>query len=101
MEEWVKKSDVLEMFGLPSDILAEHIYELKGVWMDEDCNNKEWHVLTNDEDSYPETFKYVLVEDEFGDKNIACCYPDYDWHISNGENSLKLIGEVVKWVDID
>lgn len=36
MEEWIKKSDVLEMLCLPSDILAEHIYELKGVWVDED-----------------------------------------------------------------
>ena len=60
-----------------------------------------WHYLTDDEDSYPEVFKYVLVEDDVGDKNIACCDPDYDWYISNGENSLKLIGEVVKWAYID
>ena len=57
----------------------------------------EWHVLTDDEESYPECFEYVLVEDDIGDRNVACCYPDYDWYISNGENSLKLIGEVIKW----
>ena len=62
---------------------------------------RQWHYLTNDEDSYPEVFRYVLVEDDVGDKNIACYDPDYDWYISNGENSLKLIGEVVKWVYID
>lgn len=58
---------------------------------------QEWHILTDDEKSYPECFEYVLVEDDIGDRNVACCYPDYDWYISNGENSLKLIGEVIKW----
>ena len=38
MEEWIKKSEVLELLSLPSDILAEYIYELKGVWVDEDWN---------------------------------------------------------------
>ena len=33
MEEWIKKSDVLEMLSLPSDILYDHIYELKGVML--------------------------------------------------------------------
>ena len=56
-----------------------------------------WNILTDDEESYPECFEYVLIEDDIGDKNVACCYPDYDWYISNGENSLKLIGEVIKW----
>lgn len=40
MEEWIKKSDVLGMLRLPSDILAEHIHELKGVWVDEDWSDK-------------------------------------------------------------
>lgn len=57
----------------------------------------EWIILTDDEESYPDCFEYVLVEDGIGDRNVACCYPDYDWYISNGENSLKLIGEVIKW----
>lgn len=57
----------------------------------------EWIILTDDEESYPDCFEYVLVEDDVGDRNVACCYPDYDWYISNGENSLKLIGEVIKW----
>lgn len=59
--------------------------------------NNGWILLTDDEESYPTSFEYVFVEDEYGDKNVACCYPDYDWYISNGENSLKLIGNVVKW----
>ena len=42
MEEWIKKSDVLEMFSLPHDILEEHIYELKGVWVDEDWEDNKW-----------------------------------------------------------
>lgn len=58
---------------------------------------QEWNILTDDEESYPDCFEYVLVEDDIGDRNVACCYPDYDWYISNGENSLKLIGEVIKW----
>lgn len=58
---------------------------------------EEWNILTNDGESYPECFEYVLVEDDIGDKNVAYCDPDYDWYISNGENSLKLIGEIIKW----
>ena len=57
----------------------------------------EWTVLTDDADSYPECFEYVLVEDDVGEKNVACCDPNLDWYISNGEDSLELIGEVIKW----
>lgn len=60
-------------------------------------NENAWHILTDDEYSYPECFEYVLIEDEFGDKNVACCDPDYEWYISNGEDGLNLIGEVIKW----
>lgn len=42
MEEWIKKSDVLEMLSLPLDVLTEHIYELKGIWLDkEETINKD------------------------------------------------------------
>ena len=41
MEEWIKKSDMLKMLSLPPDILAEHIHELKGVWVDENWSNKD------------------------------------------------------------
>ncbi len=63
----------------------------------EDAEEKAWTLLTDDEESYPECFEYVLVEDDIGDKNVACCHPDYEWFISNGEDSLKLIGNVIKW----
>lgn len=56
-----------------------------------------WTFITDDVESYPECFEYVLVEDDCGDKNVACCHPDYEWFISNGEDSLKLIGNIVKW----
>lgn len=36
MEEWIKKSEVLELLSLPSDILIDYIYELKGIWLDKD-----------------------------------------------------------------
>ena len=35
MTEYIKKSDVLEILKLPQDLIAEYIYELKGVWLDE------------------------------------------------------------------
>ena len=60
-----------------------------------------WNIITEDVDSYPECFKNVLVEDEYGDKNIAYCDTEFDWFIFNCENSIKLIGEVVKWIEID
>lgn len=38
MIEYVKKADVLEIIDspLPRDIAVEYLYELKGVWLDED-----------------------------------------------------------------
>lgn len=36
MQEWIKKSDVLELLSLPPDIFSDYVYELKGIWMDED-----------------------------------------------------------------
>lgn len=38
MVEYVKKSDVLEIMNapLPRDLAVEYIYDLKGVWLDED-----------------------------------------------------------------
>lgn len=90
--------------GLTSEEYEEQTKE-HFEWLDNNVRNrntiKEWYFLTNDENSYPETFEYVLVEDDIGDKNIAYCDPDYNWHISNGENSLKLIGEVIKWAYVD
>lgn len=55
MEEYIKKSDVLEMLSLPPDILAEHIYELKGVWLDKEkfvklttSESGDWQILEVD-----------------------------------------------------
>lgn len=35
MTEYIKKSDVLEILKLPQDLIADYVYELKGVWLDE------------------------------------------------------------------
>ena len=71
----------------------------------DDCmkylSDDAWHEITEDTDSYPECYKEVLVEDETGNKNVAVCDADCDWFISNGESTLKLIGEVVKWIELD
>lgn len=56
MEEWIKKSEVLELLGLPLDILAEYIYELKGVWVDKDWN--EWIPCS---ERLPKETDYYLV----------------------------------------
>lgn len=70
----------------------------------DDCleylRDKAWNVITEDQDSYPPVSEYVLVKDEQGDLNVAYCDADYDWFISNGENSLILLGNVVKWIPL-
>ena len=55
MEEYIKKSDVLEMLSLPPDILVEYIYELKGVWIDKEkfvklitSESGDWQILEVD-----------------------------------------------------
>lgn len=45
MTEYIKKSEVIEMLtSLPRDIVYDHIYELKGIWIDEDAQQglDEW-----------------------------------------------------------
>ena len=65
MEEWVKKSDILEMLGLPSDILSEYIYELKGVWVDENWN--EWIPCDERLPQYTDEYNVTVgVASEFG-----------------------------------
>ena len=39
MQEWVKKSDVIELLSLPPDILADHIYELPSMYIDDDLSD--------------------------------------------------------------
>ena len=36
MQEYIKKSEVLELLTLPPDMLAEYICELKGIWIDDE-----------------------------------------------------------------
>lgn len=72
MEEWIKKSDVLELLGLPSDILYEHIYELKGVWVDEDWNR----FIPCSEDT-PKTCGEYLVTDY--NKCWVCEFINFGW----------------------
>lgn len=71
----------------------------------DDCmeylSNEAWHKITEDTDSYPECYRPVLVEDGETEKNVAYCDADCEWFITNGENTLKLIGEVVKWIELD
>ena len=69
MKEWIRKDEVLDLLrSLPHDIVDDHIFELKGIWADEDfnrwnspdnppdnsldhllkildSNNTEWHVI--------------------------------------------------------
>lgn len=40
MQEYVKKSDVIELLSLPHDMLVEYIYELKGIWIDDDWGDE-------------------------------------------------------------
>lgn len=55
MQEWIKKSDVLELLNLPQDILVDYIYELKGIWIDKcpsvkvtNCESGDWQILEID-----------------------------------------------------
>ncbi len=40
MQEYVKKSDVIELLSLPHDMLVEYVYELKGIWIDDDWEDE-------------------------------------------------------------
>lgn len=56
MQEWIKKSDVLDLLTLPPDIVIDHIYELKGIWMDED-----------DDEDFRDIDRYLNCLDDMAD----------------------------------
>lgn len=56
-----------------------------------------WHDLTQNNGDYPEVYTDVLVMDEREHYFVACCGPDYEWTISNGENTLYLLDNITKW----
>lgn len=58
---------------------------------------KAWHYITDDTSSFPKCYQEVLVEDDSRDNNVAYC----DWYISNGEGTLKLLGKVVRWIELE
>lgn len=65
MEEWIKKSDVLELLGLPSDIFVEYIHELKGVWVD-----KDWNKWTPISKGLPKEDGTYLCQIEYGHNKL-------------------------------
>lgn len=74
MEEWIKKSDVLELLSLPSDLMAEYIHELKGVWVDEEWSEDNWIFVEKEK---PKDFVPVLgriVSDIEDNYNVRECY---------------------------
>ena len=67
MEEWVKKSDVLGMLSLSSGILEEHIYELKGIWIDKESPNDNWILCEEKLPQYTDEYNVTVgVASEFG-----------------------------------
>lgn len=62
---------------------------------------RAWHEITDDTESFPECGAYVLVEDDCGEKFIAACDANCEWSVTNGESSMRLIGEVVRWIELD
>lgn len=55
MQEYIKKSDVLDLLTLPQDLLYDYIFELKGVWLDKNtiikvtnCESGDWQILEID-----------------------------------------------------
>lgn len=104
MEEWIKKSEVLELLGLPSDILFEYIHELKGVWVDEDWQNDKWIPCSERLPEHNEMSEYydsVIVTLNNG-RVAEGCYinEDEEWWVDaeDGEHySINATGYVIAW----
>ena len=76
MIEYVKKADVLEIMNapLPRDIAWDYIYDLKGVWLDEDeadtpQTNRTTGATTEPLTEQPQTEDYDFRdEQEYNDR---------------------------------
>ena len=70
MQEWIKKSNVLEILKLPSDMIEEYIYEEKGIWIDE---NEDWISI---KDRLPKDFVSVIgcMTDADNFPSVRECY---------------------------
>lgn len=73
-------------------VLIEFIEEVE-----EYLPENKWKILTDDECSYPECFEFVFVQDEHGNRYVASCDSNYEWMITNGEDSLPLLSNIIKW----
>ena len=64
---------------------------------------KNWTVLTEDSDSYPDSCVYVYAEDECGETYVAACDPDLKWYVTIGEQTHYIPDyvEIVRWCPLD
>ena len=80
MVEYVKKADVLEIINspLPRDLTAEYIYELKGVWLDEDEADAPKTKRSIEADKVVEALK-ICDHNSDGESCKTCTYRDAKW----------------------
>lgn len=57
----------------------------------------DWNKLTEDTDSYPETYENVLFKTSDGRIYYGCCGTDLDWSIEIENGIVKIIKDVVEW----
>lgn len=94
MEEWIKKSDVLELLSLPYDIFAEYICEMKGVWVDEDWSERTPYV-NEDTMIIPNDFQGKTIEKSWFDKDLAVViyFDEEKWSIDYLQPWFNMISE--------
>lgn len=59
-----------------------------------------WNKLTEDTDSYPETYENVLFKTSDGRIYYGCCDSECKWEIELDNENIMLIDDVVEWREI-
>lgn len=60
-----------------------------------------WNKLTEDTDSYPETYENVLFKTSDGRIYYGCCDSECKWEIELDNENIMLIDDVVEWRKIE
>ena len=101
MKEWIRKDEVLDLLrSLPHDIVDDHIFELKGIWADEDFN--QWNSPDNTEILPEPDVDYLLkLPGPNGTTDHVMGFCDSEGHWMDSRECIPIAKEeIVGWMSI-
>lgn len=83
----------LEAIALVMSFINDRENEIKDIWT----------TVTEDSDSYPDSYVPVFAEGKYGEHYGASCDVDFNWSVTDGDKSYPIADElpIVRWCPLD